>query len=86
MGYSVGQPMSAVLGSLCRTRKMSIAEAGAGACNTCGMFAFLPEDVGSYTCSQCKLIALPDGKVQQVEVCLSVLQFISKLKAPLVKS
>lgn len=39
-------------------------------CNACAIMVFFPENVSHYTCSKCKLIALLEEKVQQVEARL----------------
>ncbi|XP_060129222.1 uncharacterized protein LOC132591937 [Zootoca vivipara] len=56
-------------------------------CNSCAMFVFLPKDVGSYTCNNCKLVALLENKValleekvQQLQGRVSTLQRIKELE------
>ncbi|KAJ7345513.1 hypothetical protein JRQ81_001463, partial [Phrynocephalus forsythii] len=48
-------------------------------CNTCAMFVILPKCV-NYTYSKCKLVALLQEKVQQLEACISNQQQINELE------
>lgn len=49
-------------------------------CNTCAMFLILPKRVENYTCSKCKLVALLEEKVQQLEARISNHQQIKELE------
>ncbi|KAJ7338436.1 hypothetical protein JRQ81_012090 [Phrynocephalus forsythii] len=49
-------------------------------CNTCAMFVILAKHIENYTCSKCKLVALLEEKVQQLETRISKQQQIKELE------